>query len=195
MLEGITNSSLYSWVIIPVMIFLARICDVSIGTFRIILVSKGGKILASVLGFFEVLIWLLAITQVLQHLSNWVCFVAYGLGFASGNFIGITIEEKLALGFQALRFISKSSVDVDVLTMALRDEGYGATVLEAKGGKGKVNIIFTIVPRKAVKEVLTVARQIDPEVFVSVQDIRSIKSGYVPNQNFRQRFRRLSKKK
>jgi len=189
------NSTLFTWILIPLLICCARIVDVSIGTVRIILVSKGNRVVASVLGFFEVIIWLLAITQVMQHLSNYAAFIGYGLGFALGNYVGISIEEKLALGYQALRFISRANVEVDILTMALRDAGYGATVLEAKGGKGKVHIIFTIVPRKSVADALQIAREIDPDVFVSAQDIRSVSAGHIPLSSSRRRWRRIHKKK
>ncbi|MBL7135293.1 MAG: DUF2179 domain-containing protein [Candidatus Marinimicrobia bacterium] len=187
------NSPIFTWVIVPLLIFIARILDVSIGTIRIIMVSKGSKILAPILGFFEVIIWLLAISQVMQHLSNIACFIAYGFGFAMGNYVGIVIEEKIALGLQAVRFITKDTVDV--LTMALRDEGYGATVIEATGGKGKVNIIFSIVPRKNIDNVLILAREIDPNVFVSTQDIRSVKSGFIPSKSTIYKWKKLAKKK
>ena len=187
------NSPIFTWVIVPLLIFIARILDVSIGTIRIIMVSKGSKILAPILGFFEAIIWLLAISQVMQHLSNIACFIAYGFGFAMGNYVGIVIEEKIALGLQAVRFITKDTVDV--LTMALRDEGYGATVIEATGGKGKVNIIFSIVPRKNIDKVLVLAREIDPNVFVSIQDIRSVKSGFIPSKRTIYKWKKLAKKK
>lgn len=187
------NSPIFTWVIVPLLIFIARILDVSIGTIRIIMVSKGSKILAPILGFFEAIIWLLAITQVMQHLSNVACFIAYGFGFAMGNYVGIVIEEKIALGLQAVRFITKDTVDI--LTMTLRDEGYGATVIEATGGKGKVNIIFSIVPRKNIDDVLILAREIDPNVFVSIQDIRSVKSGFIPSKRTIYKWKKLAKKK
>lgn len=187
------NSPIFTWVIVPLLIFIARILDVSIETIRIIMISKGSKILAPILGFFESIIWLLAITQVMQHLSNIACFIAYGFGFAMGNYVGIVIEEKIALGLQAVRFITKDTVDI--LTMTLRDEGYGATVIEATGGKGKVNIIFSIVPRKNIDNVLSLAREIDPNVFVSIQDIRSVKSGFIPSKRTIYKWKKLAKKK
>ncbi|MDD5230224.1 MAG: DUF2179 domain-containing protein, partial [Candidatus Marinimicrobia bacterium] len=171
------DTSFYQWVVIPFLIFIARITDVSIGTIRIIQVSKGNKLIASVLGFFEVSIWLLAISQVMQQgLNNFASFFAYGLGFASGNYIGIIIEEKLALGLQAIRIISPETVDV--LTMTLRDEGFGVTVIDAKGAKGQVHIIYSIVQRKNVNEVIRIAREISPDVFISIQDIRSVNAGF-----------------
>ena len=84
----------FTWILLPALIFLARILDQSIGTLRLIFLSKGMKYIAPFLGFFEVIIWLLAVGQIMQHLDNWLCYVAYGAGFAMGNFIGITLEER-----------------------------------------------------------------------------------------------------
>lgn len=187
------SSPIFTWVIIPILIFFARIIDVSIGTMRIILISKGGKLLPPILGFFEVIVWLLAIGHVMQNLSNIVCIIAYCAGFAMGNYVGVLIEEKLAMGLQIVRLITPNSLDI--LPMALRDEGYGATVIEAKGGKGKVNIIFSIVSRKDVSTYLLLAREIDPDVFVSVQDVRTARSGFFPSRSSIQKWRRVTKKK
>jgi len=99
------SSELFTWVILPVLIFLARIMDVSIGTMRLIFVSKGMKYLAPVLGFFEVTIWLLAIGQIMQHLDNVMCYIAYGSGFAMGNYLGIVLEEKMSIGTVLIRVI------------------------------------------------------------------------------------------
>ncbi len=184
---------IYPWIIIPVLIFLARISDVSIGTFRIILLSKGQKAIAAFLGFIEISIWLLAISQVIQHLTNIACFLAYSTGFALGNYIGISIEEKIALGQQAVRIITRNTLDI--LPMALRDSGYGTTVMRASGGRGDVNIIFTIVPRKDVKKVIALAREVDPEIFISVQDIRSVDAGFMPLRAPFFGWRRIVKKK
>ncbi|MDX2414998.1 MAG: DUF5698 domain-containing protein, partial [Bacteroidales bacterium] len=100
----------FNWfdvVILPLLIFFARIMDVSIGTVRIILVSKGYKKLAPIAGFFEILIWIIAITRIVDNLDNWICYIAYALGFATGNYIGMIIEERLALGYETVRIITK----------------------------------------------------------------------------------------
>ena len=187
------NPWITSWVLIPFLIFLARITDVSIGTFRIILVSKGKKAVAAILGFIEISIWLLAISQVFQHLTNIACFLAYGLGFALGNYIGITIEEKIALGQQAIRIITRNTMEI--LPMALRDAGYGATVIKAIGGKGEVNIIFCVVPRKQAKDAIALAREIDSDTFISLQDVRSVNAGFMPLRAPLFGWRRIAKKK
>ena len=97
------DSDLFSYVLMPLLIFLARICDVSIGTMRIIFVSKGKRNIAPILGFFEVLIWITAISKIMQNLDNYVNYIAYAAGFATGNFVGMIIEEKLAMGIQMIR--------------------------------------------------------------------------------------------
>jgi len=187
------NPWIVSWVLVPALIFLARVTDVSIGTFRIILVSKGKKAVAAILGFIEISVWLLAISQVFQNLTNIACFLAYGLGFAMGNYIGITIEEKIALGQQAIRIITRNTMEV--LPMALRDAGYGATVIKANGAKGEVNIIFSVVPRSQVKDAISLAREIDPDIFISLQDVRSVNAGFMPLRAPLFGWRRIAKKK
>lgn len=187
------NPWIISWVLVPVLIFFARVIDVSIGTFRIILVSKGKKAVAAILGFIEISVWLLAISQVFQNLTNIACFLAYGLGFAMGNYIGITIEEKIALGQQAIRIITRNTMEV--LPMALRDAGYGATVIKANGAKGEVNIIFSVVPRSQVKDAISLAREIDPDIFISLQDVRSVNAGFMPLRAPLFGWRRIVKKK
>ena len=187
------NPWILSWIAIPLLIFLARVTDVSIGTFRIILISRGRRGIAALLGFIEISIWLLAISQVFQHLSNVACFLAYGLGFACGNYIGITIEEKIALGQQIIRIITRNTIDI--LTMALRDAGYGATVIKANGAKGAVNIILCVVPRSKVKEAIALAREIDPNIFISLQDVRAVDAGFMPIRSPGFGWRRIIKKK
>ena len=86
--DSIIGTHLFAWVILPLLIFLARVADVSMGTLRIIFVSKGLKYLAPIIGFFEVIIWLLAIRIIMQNLSNFMCYIAYGAGFAMGNYAG-----------------------------------------------------------------------------------------------------------
>src|SRR4030065_1709627 len=117
------DSNFFTYVILPVIIFLARICDVSIGTMRIIFVSKGKKKIAPVLGFFEVLIWIIAISKIMQNLDNYINYVAYAAGFATGNFVGMIIEEKLAMGIQMIRiFTNEKGME---LVQTLNSQGYG----------------------------------------------------------------------
>ena len=102
-IQQFTDYPVFNWVILPALIFVSRIFDVSFGTLRIIFVSRGKRSIAPFLGFFEVLIWLLAISQIMQNLNNFACYIAYAGGFAMGNYIGMRIEEKLAMGTMIIR--------------------------------------------------------------------------------------------
>jgi uncharacterized protein YebE (UPF0316 family) len=166
----------WTWVILPFLIFLSRILDQSIGTLRVIFVSKGLKRLAPFFGFFEVIIWLLAVAQVMKHLNNPMSYLAYGAGFAMGNYIGILIEEKLSLGTLLVRVIPKK--DTTELISHLRGEGFGVTVVDAEGAKGQVKIIFTIIKRKYVGKVVQAINQFNPNAFYTIEEIKAVKDGY-----------------
>jgi len=125
MAESFLSPEIFTYVILPIMIFCARICDVSLGTIRVIFISKGIKYLAPIIGFFEVIIWLLAIGQVMNNLTNGVAYIAYGAGFASGTFIGMIIEEKISLGLTSVRIITRE--DPAELMKYLRSHDYGVT--------------------------------------------------------------------
>ncbi len=169
------DSWVFTWVILPGLIFFARILDQSIGTLRLIFISKGMKNIAPFLGFFEVIIWLLAIGQIMQHLDNWVCYVAYGAGFASGNFIGITLEEKLSIGTTIIRVIL-SSESPELIT-ALKADDFGLTILNAEGSKGKVKIIFSIIRRKEIPVFLNTLHKYHPAAFYTIEDVKTSKEG------------------
>ena len=177
------NSDLFKWVILPILIFLARLTDVSLGTMRIIFVSRGVKYLAPVIGFVEINIWLLAIGQIMANLSNnnpnsIVCTLAYAGGFATGSFVGILIEEKVSIGLVLLRLISRH--DTKELIEYLKSENYGVTIHDAEGVKGPVKIIFAVIRRKDLHSVLDRINQIHPHAFYSVEDVRSVGEAVMP---------------
>jgi len=147
-----------------------RIVDVSVGTVRMIMVIRGRQMYAAVLGFFEVMVWLTAITAILSHISDWINVVAYGAGFALGNVIGMFIESKMAVGQQAIRFISREQGDRIIRT--LRARGFGVTEVVASGREGPVGLGFVIVSRKKVSEVMEIISGIDPTSVVTVEDVR-----------------------
>jgi len=159
-------------ILVPIVIFLARILDVSLGTLRIIFVSRSMKGIAAVLGFFEVLIWIIVVTQVMQNLDNWMNYVAFAGGFAAGNYIGILIENKLKVGTLIYRIITKK--DATALVETLRDSGYGVTTLDGAGGFGKVKIIFTVVKRKNWRKVQSIIEQYVPKAFYSVEEVKHV---------------------
>jgi len=166
----------WSYLITPIFICLARITDVSIGTIRIIMIGRGNRYLAGVLGFFEVIIWLLAIGQVMKNLNNISSYIAYGLGFGLGNVIGISLENKLALGNQAVQIITEENLKT--LSMLLREEGFKVTHLFASSEKERLDFLYLIVPRKKVKKVLEIVREFDPHALISISDVRNIYPQY-----------------
>lgn len=159
--------------VIPLLICLARVMDVTIGTLRIIFVSKGLKFLAPILGFFEIIIWLAALSQVMTNLTNPVNFFAYALGFSLGNYLGIYVENKLAIGTVVLRIITRR--DSTKLVADLREFGYQVTVIDAEGNEGDVSVIFTVLRRSHVKKITSLIQLYNPRAFYSIQDVRHAK--------------------
>ena len=177
-LISFTGAEIYAWIILPLLIFIARICDVSIGTIRIIFVSKGIKYLATILGFFEILIWLLAISQIMQNLSNAYYYLFYAGGFATGNFVGILIDEKISIGTVGIRIITRR--EAKELIDNLRQAKYGVTVVDAEGSKGRVKVIFTIVNRQNIQDVVRLVKKYNPKAFYSVEDVRFVNEKLSP---------------
>lgn len=166
------QSDTFAYVVLPMMIFLARISDVTLGTLRIIFVSRGNKTVAPILGFFEVLIWVIAISKIIQHLDNIYCYFAWAAGFATGNFIGMIIEERLAIGVNLIRIITKK--EANQLIGELYNSGYGATVVDARGKDGEVHVIYTVVKRKEIEKLIDIIKVYNPNAFYVVEDVRYV---------------------
>ena len=158
------------WTWLPLLIFLARIGDVSIGTIRMICVVRGQKLLAVVLGFFEIVIWIFAVSNVLLKLDQWVNIIAYAGGYATGNAVGMWIESRLAMGMQTISFMSRGKSQA--VAERLRYAEHCVTTLVGSGRDGPVAICMAIVPRKRTPNVIRMAREIDPEVVITVEDVR-----------------------
>jgi uncharacterized protein YebE (UPF0316 family) len=171
----LSNAELLAWVVLPVLIFIARVADVSLGTVRVIFVARGLKYLAPVVGFFEIIIWLMAIGQIMQNLSNPICYIAYAGGFAMGNYVGIWIAEKLSLGVVLIRVIT--SKDASELLEYLKSAGYGITSVDAQGSTGKVQVVFTIVRRREVASVVNLIKQFNPKAFYTIEEVGFVEEG------------------
>lgn len=194
-LAFLSNAQFFTWIGLPFLIFLARICDVTIGTIRIIFVSKGKKQLASILGFFEVLIWIIAISQIMQHLNSVTCYLGYAAGFAMGNYIGISVEEKLAMGTLVVKIFAHERATE--LMNSLRSVGCGVTCTEGYGTIGPVHVIDTVIQRLQLPEVEQIIKKHNPKVFYAIEEIRSVNAGVFPTKNYginhyflRNRFKR-----
>jgi len=171
-------SVLYAWLFLPFMIFMARVADVTLGTVRVIFVSRGMKYLAPLIGFVEILIWLMAIGHTMQNLTNPVCYVAYAGGFAMGNFVGITIAERLSLGVVMIRVITAQ--DALPLVQRLKAENYGVTSIDGHGTSGQVKVVFTVVSRREVASVIGLIKTFNPQAFYSVEEVNFVEKGVFP---------------
>lgn len=176
--ETIVGSEIFKWIILPLLILLARVLDVSLGTMRIFFISREQKYLAPVIGFFEVLIWLLCIKVVMQNLNNVACYIAYGAGFAMGTFIGLQIEKGLAIGSSIIRIITEKNATE--LIDYLRSKGYGATSVDAQGVKGKVHVIYLIIKRNDFENISEIIKRFNPKAFYTVEDLRIVSKGIYP---------------
>jgi uncharacterized protein YebE (UPF0316 family) len=172
------NPELWTWLVLPLLIFCARIMDVSIGTVRIIFVSKGYRYAAAFLGFFEVLIWLTATMQIIRNLTNPINYVAYAAGFAMGNFVGIRIESRLAMGTVLIRVITR--LEASDLVQHLRERGHTVTSLDAEGNRGLVKVFFTIVKRKEIPAVIDVIKQYNPNAFYTIENVNFVNQRWRP---------------
>ena len=168
-----------AWILTPLLIFIARIFDVSVGTIRIILIAKGLRKFAPLLGFFESLIWILAVSQIMMHLNNFYYYIAYASGFATGTYLGMILEEKLSLGYIIVRVITYK--DATELVLNLREKKYTATVLNADGVTGAVKLIFLVIKRTHSEEVIKLIKHYNPNAFYTVEDVKFVSGGVFPS--------------
>jgi uncharacterized protein YebE (UPF0316 family) len=159
------------------LIFGLRLIDVSLGTVRLIMISRGRRKIAPLLGFVEVTIWVVAISQVITNLDNIFNILGYSGGFAVGTLVGMWIEDKLALGHVEISIFSTTRGRK--IVRKLRQADYGVTELTGNGRTGVVNFITTIVPRRDVKNIFQLVNRIDPKSFIAVDDMKAVKQGYM----------------
>jgi len=168
------------WILFPILIVLARICDVSLGTVRIILVGKGYKNIAPVIAFFEVLIWIIVVSRILQNLDKIQFYFAFALGFALGTFIGMKIENRLSLGQLIIRIISNQ--DYTHLIETLTQNNFNFTTIDANGKFGPVKIIFTVIKRHSLNKAVKIIESSENAAFYTIEDVRHVK-GSLPGGN------------
>lgn len=178
------SDEVFSYLILPLLIFIARIGDVSINTIRIIYVLGGRRLTATLLGFFESFIWLMAIRQIFEHLDNWICYFAYPAGFASGIFVGMIIEERIAYGKVIVRIITRK--DIAPLLQFLNSRNFRYTHVNAEGPDGHENLVFTVLERDSLEDVLLKLKAILPTAFYTVEKVnRAGESGTVVQETTR----------
>lgn len=161
------------WILIPLLIFFARLIDVSMSTVRIMLIVNERRVAASILSFLEMFVWLVAVTQTLKNLSNVMCYIGFAGGFAVGTYIGMMIEKKLSMGIVLIR-ITTTEKDGQALISFLKQHKFRITSVNAEGNMGKTNIIYTVVMRKEMNSVIEVIKQFNLNAFYTVENIRYV---------------------
>lgn len=173
----------YPYLLVP-LIFLARVADVSLGTFRTIVVFRGQKLLASFIGFFEIMIWLVAASKVLNNLDQWYLALAYASGFAVGNYVGIWIESRFAIGNELIRCISYNR---DVLADKLREEGFKVVSFDGDMGKAyPVELLLITDKRRNIPSLIALIKKLDKSAVYSISDVKSVYEGpdLLPRHSF-----------
>jgi uncharacterized protein YebE (UPF0316 family) len=166
------SSDTFHYIIMPLLIFLARVLDVSINTMRIMMVMAGKRNIAPFLGFFEAFIWLLAIGQIIQNIDSWISYVAYAGGFATGTYVGMRIEERIAMGNVILRVITREPALE--LIEKMKTLGIRFTSIDGEGSRGPVNVIFMVIKRGELSERVKKIREFYPNAFYSVESVRQV---------------------
>lgn len=170
------DHDLFALVGVPILIFLGRLTDVTLGTIRIILISRGLRRVAPLVGFLEVLVWLVVLATVIDQLDRPLNFIAYAAGFASGTYVGMLVESKIALGLLAVRVVTED--DASALLGELREARFGATDFAARGLQGRVRFILTVLPRRDLSRLLDIVRRRHPGAFVTISDVRAASDGF-----------------
>ncbi len=165
----------YAWVILPILVFIARVADVTLGTLRIVFTSRGKRNLAPVLGFVEVFIWIVVVSQIVSNMHSYPAFIGYAAGFAMGTYIGLRIEQKLAIGTLVLRIILPQGGEQ--LAHDLRVAGFGVTIVNGEGATGPVKLLYSVIKRKELQHITEIIHQHNPKTFFSVEEVSSAESG------------------
>lgn len=176
------SPELFTYLIVPLLIFIARISDVTLSTLRIIFVMSGRKNIAPILGFFEAFIWLLAISQIIKSIDNVFSYIAYAGGFATGTLVGMLIEEKLALGRVVVRIIMPQ-ISEDLLRFFKKTK-YRYSIIDGAGNDGKVNILFTVIKRDQLKGVLDRVQKFAPDAYFTVEGVKRVSEDGIPREKY-----------
>lgn len=165
-----------NWVVIPILIFLSRILDVGLGTVRVVVVNKGLRVLASVIGFFEISVWLIAVRQILTSMDNPVWFLAYAAGFAAGTYVGVVITDRLSLGKVLVRIMTKKNPRA--LIADLKENNFGVTVTKTEEKYSKGQLILSVIESKKLPVLVKIIHKHNPRAFFSVEEIKKASGGY-----------------
>lgn len=189
MFEILANFDVFNWLIMPLLIFFARVIDVSMGTIRVVLVSKGYKNIAPFIGFFEVLIWLSIISRIMNSIDNTIWMIAYASGFATGTYVGILISGKLSDGKFMIRIISDNPQN---LLETLKRNGFRITCVKSFNNEmEKSMIISTIIYSHHIKKVVGIIRKYDNSAFYSIEEVKAVNEKIFPKKRKNQLIKKI----
>lgn len=162
-----------------ILIFIAKLVEVSLATVRLVLVNRGEKLKGSIIGFFEILIWALVVSQVLTDLSeDPLKLVVYCLAFSFGNYIGVTIEGKLAIGTSCIQVLIREETK-EPLCAALRESGYGVTAIKGEGKNGPMDVLMVVLRRKSIDAATEIIHHFSPKAVIMINDVRQFRNGFI----------------
>ena len=166
--------------ILYVIIFCAKIVEVSISTIRLVYINKGERIKGAALGFVEIMIWLIVVSSVLNNITeDPIKIFVYAIAFSLGNYVGVTIESKIAVGLASIQVVVNEETG-EILAEILRDKNYGVTIIDGRGrGNSKKSLLFIQLKRKKIPEAVKVITQNAPDSYITVNDIKSMLGGYM----------------
>jgi uncharacterized protein YebE (UPF0316 family) len=166
--------------VLYIIIFIAKTIEVSISTIRLVYVNKGERIKGAVLGFVEVMIWILVVSSVLHNITDDPFKIfAYAAGFSLGNYLGVSIESKIAVGLASIQVVV-SEEDGDKLADVLRDHEFGVTIIDGKGkDDSKKDLLFIQLKRKKIPAAIKLIKETDPKAYISINDVKSIVGGFI----------------
>lgn len=192
-MENEILAGLIRYVGLPGLVFIARVLDVTLGTLRIIFISRGKKYIAPLLGFVETFIWIFAVSQIVRSIEDVWSFVAYAGGFACGTIVGMQIEDRLAIGTLIVRTILPQTPAE--LVERLHSAGYGVTCVPGQGTQGAVTLVYTVIKRKDLAAVVAIIHALHPKAFLSIEEVRSTAEGIFPKNSPQRQSRRWLPKK
>ncbi|MGB4439448.1 MAG: DUF5698 domain-containing protein [Sedimentibacter sp.] len=166
--------------VLYIIIFFAKIIEVSVSTVRLVLINKGERVKGALLGFVEIMIWLIVVSSVLNNITeDPIKVLVYAIAFSLGNFIGVTIESKIAVGLSSIQVVVNGE-EGEVLADILRNQGFGVTIIDGRGkNDSKKNLLFIQLKRKKIPEAVKLIKQTNPNAYITVNDIKSMMGGYI----------------
>ncbi len=176
----LTNFDYFAYIILPLLIFMARVFDQTLGIVRIIFATKGYTLPAFIFGFFESFVWLMAIGQIMARIDNFLYYFVFAAGFATGNVMGIYVEKKLSIGIVVIRVIFQRDSEKSI--NRLREKGFRLTEIDGQGMEQPVKMIFSTLKRNQIKEFINILTINNPAAFYTVEDVKMVKEGYLTDK-------------